>query len=253
MAPQRPRIVRKANRTRLWAYMPFENGKNRAWLKSELGHIRPHWNKPEQRWEIARTHLWTLAEAMAEKFGEVELTLEFNKTERCNRSCQNAVNDVSECVCSCLGEYHGGRGERREWVRSGAHTLISKGPTHVTYLIVHRREPILETVGPEPEPAAPPPLPEPAPSNPVADPIPAEPVPAYPSSITNSPRHPAPARPRPAPAREQFPPGCGLAAFLLVLAVVCGVLAVTVTVNVWWWIGVGVLLFVIFVIFAENA
>ncbi|MCU1642818.1 MAG: hypothetical protein JWN03_3093 [Nocardia sp.] len=184
---QRPWIVRKANRTRLWAWMPYGDGKNRAWLKGELGRIQPEWNKAEQRWEIARKHLWVLAEALAEKFGEVELTLEFNKTEKCNPSCQNAVNDVSECVCSCLGEFHGGRGEPREWIRSGAHTLISKGPTHTTYLIVHRREPILETIVPEPEPAVPPQLPESTPRGPTS-----KSVPLYATGTTDSTRDPTP-------------------------------------------------------------
>ncbi|MBF6240506.1 hypothetical protein IU474_26020 [Nocardia otitidiscaviarum] len=246
---QRPWIVRKANRTRLWAWMPYGDGKNRAWLRSELGRIQPEWNKAEQRWEIARKHLWVLAEAVAEKFGEVELTLEFNKTEKCNPSCQNAVNDVSECVCSCLGEYHGGRGEPREWIRSGAHTLISKGPTHTTYLIVHRREPILETVVPEPEPAVPPQLPEPTPNSPAS-----EPAPAYATGITNSTRDPTPQLPRPAavtPPREEVPPGCGLAAFLFALAIVFGVLAVTA--DKLWWIGVGVLIVGIFAVIVENS
>ncbi|MFE3758863.1 hypothetical protein ACFXO9_31555 [Nocardia tengchongensis] len=79
MASQRPWVVRKANQTRLWAWMPFGDGNNRIWLKSELGRIQPEWNEPEQRWEIARKHLWVLTEALAEKFGEVELTLEFSR------------------------------------------------------------------------------------------------------------------------------------------------------------------------------
>lgn len=119
----------------------------------------------------------------------------------------------------------GGRGEPREWIRSGAHTLISKGPTHTTYLIVHRRDPILETVVLEPEPAVPPQLPEPTPNTPTS-----KPAPAYATDIDST-RDPAPQLPLPAavtPPREEVPPGCGLAAFLFALIIVFGALAVTV-------------------------
>ncbi|MFE3758864.1 hypothetical protein ACFXO9_31560 [Nocardia tengchongensis] len=152
-------------------------------------------------------------------------------------------------MCSCLGEYHGGRGERREWKLSGAHTLLSRGPTHKRYLIVHRREPRLETVKPEPESAQQ--LPEPAVSTPPTDVIRADPSePAYATSITNRHRDPAPARPR-TPADDQPPPGCGTELFLVALAAMFGVLAVTV--SPWFWIGVGVLTLGIFLAVVENS
>lgn len=130
----------KAGQRRFWAWMPYGDGTNRAWILGELGQrIRPDWNKQQRRWEIAREHLWVLTEAMADRFGEVDLYMEFSNTERCDARCENAVStDVSECVCSCGGDYHGGRGERRDWKLSGATTLISTGDTKERHIVIRR-------------------------------------------------------------------------------------------------------------------
>jgi hypothetical protein len=77
--------------------MPYDPSKpasyNRTWLKSVLGAQKSLvWNRSMKRWEIARSHLWVLASALAERFGEVEVQVEFNTTERCSGSCQTATN-----------------------------------------------------------------------------------------------------------------------------------------------------------------
>jgi hypothetical protein len=106
--------------------MPYEGGSNRRWLLEELGErIRPHWNKEEGRWEIARPHLATITAALAERFGEVDVYLEFSTTERCDTRCENAEQD--DCTCSCMGDNHGGAAYWRNWTLVGDTTLVDVG------------------------------------------------------------------------------------------------------------------------------
>ncbi len=141
MAQRRPWIKRKVGQARLWVWMPYEGGSNREWILGELSRrVRPEWNKQARRWEIARRHLWVLAEAMAQRFGEVDLFMEFSETEKCDRRCQEATEtDVSECVCSCFGKYHGGFGDpRADWKLVGATTLVASGPLQVKHMVIRR-------------------------------------------------------------------------------------------------------------------
>ncbi|WP_344287210.1 hypothetical protein [Streptomyces synnematoformans] len=120
--------------------MPY-SATNRAWLLDELGsqRIRPDWNKDVTpgRWEIAKPHLRTLIEALADRFGEVDVYLEFSTTERCDRRCQRAEGD--DCTCSCRGENHGGSAYWQRWVQVGEDTLVSNiGRVERHYLV--RRE-----------------------------------------------------------------------------------------------------------------
>ncbi|MEV0712783.1 hypothetical protein AB0I48_35040 [Nocardia aurea] len=248
MARQRAWIRRKASQTRLWAWMPYEGGSNRDWILGELGRrIRPEWNKTERRWEIARKHLWVLTEAMADRFGEVELYLEFSKTELCDSRCQNAQStDVSECVCSCLGDYHGGRGARRDWKLSGATTLVSNGPFQERYMLIRRTEPVTENDRPPSEH----PLPE---QPPEVSTIPTAPDPPSPTpaivGATDRPRQVAPtARPTGPPAREELPLGCGVSMLLTAVAIPA-ILAIAV--HGLFWIGVALVLFIAVLVGAE--
>ncbi|WP_422753069.1 hypothetical protein [Micromonospora sp. WMMD708] len=119
-----PRIDRRIGQTRLHLQMPYSPS-NRAWLHDALGErTRPRWNDPERRWEIARTHLMSLARALADRFGAVDLYLEFKTTERCDSNCQKAKH--SDCECSCLGTYHGG-GIWGGWTQVGRTTLVRPG------------------------------------------------------------------------------------------------------------------------------
>ncbi|WP_328931904.1 MULTISPECIES: hypothetical protein [unclassified Streptomyces] len=114
---------------------------NRAWLHAELGdRIRPDWNKTVHpgRWEIAKPHLRTLTEALAERFGEVNVYLEFSTTERCDRNCQRAEYD--DCTCSCRGEYHGGGTFWTEWQLVGEDTLVGPVGRVVRHYIVRRED-----------------------------------------------------------------------------------------------------------------
>lgn len=121
---QRPWVHRKYEETRLWAWMPYGGGSNRSWLLDELGaRIRPDWNRTAspRRWEIARSHLRTITEALARRFGEVDVYLEFSTTERCDRRCQRASGD--DCTCACRGENHGGSAYWKGWTLVGEETL----------------------------------------------------------------------------------------------------------------------------------
>lgn len=239
---QRPWVRRKANENRLWAWMPYEGGSNRAWILGELGtRIRPEWNKPERRWEIARRHLWVLTDAMAERFGEVDLYLEFSATDICDARCKNAdPASVHDCVCSCLGEFHGGRGDRREWKLSGATTLISEGPIRERYKLISKAEP--------------PRLPQMSDQRDEQD----KPAPTPTQAVTDHPEQPSAQRVfsvetaarsnSEAPSTDDLP-GCGTAIFLTTV-VIFGILALTV--NGLFWIGVAVAVLAVMAVGAER-
>jgi hypothetical protein len=114
---------RLAGRLRLW--IPYGDGTNRRWLKDRLGdRIRPEWVQGRPgHWEIARAQLVPLLEALVTRFGQVEVLLEFSRTQKCDKRCRDATGD--ECVCSCLGRFHGGIWGRR-WFEVGETTLARR-------------------------------------------------------------------------------------------------------------------------------
>jgi hypothetical protein len=139
MASQRPRVHRKVGETRLWVWMPYSTT-NRQWLKDTLGaRIKLEWVKRpgESHWEIARNHLRAVVEALADRFGSVDVYLEYKLTERCDTRCRDARSD--DCECSCLGANHGGAAYMREWRRVGETTLVASGDRKLVHLRVERR------------------------------------------------------------------------------------------------------------------
>lgn len=136
----RPWVRRGYDEIRLWAWMPYKLG-NRAWIHGALGErIRPHWNgtvKPG-RWEIAKPHLQLLTEALATRFGEVDVYLEFSTTERCAEKCQTAGSD--DCTCSCRGEYHGGGTFWTQWQLVGEDILIGPVGRVERHYVVRRED-----------------------------------------------------------------------------------------------------------------
>lgn len=99
---------------------------NREWFKDETGKaIRPTW-VPGPRgwdghWEIVRQHFMTVARAMAIRFGDVELVMDFHELEQCDKRCRDAKRQ--DCTCSCMGEHHGG-GVYASWLEVGETTLV---------------------------------------------------------------------------------------------------------------------------------
>ncbi|MEQ7008429.1 hypothetical protein ABN028_19845 [Actinopolymorpha sp. B17G11] len=133
----RPWVRRSVDRRRLAAWMPYEGGSNRKWILETLGkRVQPEWNKPEECWDVARPHLRTLVTAMANRFGEIDLYLEFSKKERCDVRCKNARLD--DCECSCLGQNHKGAGYMKRWIRVGNNGLVAPAGREIVHLKVRR-------------------------------------------------------------------------------------------------------------------
>jgi hypothetical protein len=110
---------------RIRTKMPYDGGHNRAWLRRHLGNrIRPEL-QGNGVWGIARPHLRFLVEGLAERFGHVDVLLDFRISQRCDTRCRDALGD--ECVCSCLGENHGGAAYWRHWIEVGETTLVAGG------------------------------------------------------------------------------------------------------------------------------
>lgn len=85
---------------------------NRRWFKS-LGIRAPEWIKSDGWWEIPRSRLADLLDAIVDRYPRVKLIRFGKKRIRCTQSCVDAREP--ECVCSCGGLNHGGSlaGERR--------------------------------------------------------------------------------------------------------------------------------------------
>jgi len=99
---------------------------NREWFKDETGKaIRPMWIAGPKgwdgHWEIARQHFLPVARSLAVRFGRVDIVMDFNDHECCDRRCRNAKGD--ECTCTCMGVHHRG-GVYSDWVDVGETTLI---------------------------------------------------------------------------------------------------------------------------------
>jgi hypothetical protein len=116
--------------------MPYKPD-NRAWLHEQLGdYIRPEWNKVAGHWEIARPHMRAVVEALADRFGIVEVIIDSRVVSRCDTQCQNATGD--ECDCECMGENHGGTGYWRSWIEVGETTLLEAGFARRVFHVTRR-------------------------------------------------------------------------------------------------------------------
>jgi hypothetical protein len=117
--------------------MPYRSD-NRAWIREQLGAVRPEWNGTLKRWEIAKEHLWPLVGALADRFGAVEVYLEFSEHSRCDQRCRDANPEtVWDCVCSCLGENHGGVAYWKTWHEVAPPLLVST-TRHTQHLLFRR-------------------------------------------------------------------------------------------------------------------
>jgi len=127
-------VYRPVGTGRIRVRMPYAVG-NRAFIHRTLGSsVRPDWNKLEKQWEIARQHMRDVVEALAERFGVVEVTIDFRSTSRCDIRCRDAEGD--DCDCQCLGENHGGAAYWRSWQQVGETTLVDVAITRRTFRVV---------------------------------------------------------------------------------------------------------------------
>ncbi|MFE1321578.1 hypothetical protein [Kitasatospora phosalacinea] len=116
--------------------MPYAED-NRAFIHRTLGDlVRPERNQAEKCWEIARTHMRAMVEGLAERYGSVEVTIDFRTTSKCDTRCRDAGHD--DCDCQCLGENHGGAAYWRGWIEVGETTLVEVGIARRTFLVVRR-------------------------------------------------------------------------------------------------------------------
>lgn len=95
---------------RLVVRMPFSQN-NRSWLKEVMGvRTRPEWSRQQGAWLVARDHFAELVEALAARFGSVQVTADYSQQEKCTTQCQAANPDTwMECECCCGGRDHGSR------------------------------------------------------------------------------------------------------------------------------------------------
>jgi hypothetical protein len=112
---------------------------NRAWFHQVLGN-RAHVDSVGNVWEIARSHFKrSFFDALAERFGAVEVTFETKESQKCTDECSGGNPDnAGECECICLGENHGG-GDG-EWTHVGQSLLVQLGIVRrvtVIYRISH--------------------------------------------------------------------------------------------------------------------
>jgi hypothetical protein len=134
-----PWVRRRLGQTRLHVWMPYQGSSNRQWILQELGtRTRPIWNgsKTPGRWEIARPHLHLVVTSLVQRFGQVDVYLEFSNRTRCDVRCQQAEGD--DCECSCLGENHGGAAYWRNWTLVGQTTLLSERECQVRHYLVQQ-------------------------------------------------------------------------------------------------------------------
>ncbi|WP_236652527.1 hypothetical protein [Streptacidiphilus neutrinimicus] len=132
-----PTVHRPVGTARLRIRMPYAPD-TRAWWHDQLGDlIRPAWNREMKCWEIARSHMREVVEALAERFGAVEVALDFRNSSRCDVRCRDAEGD--DCDCQCLGENHGGAAYWRAWIQVGETTLVEPGIVQRILLVERRR------------------------------------------------------------------------------------------------------------------
>lgn len=125
--------VHRPLKGRLQLRMPFRL-ENRQWLRANLG-SRVHlvWVKDAApHWELSRNHLVPLLWALTREFEAVIVRLEFSHTQKCDQRCRDATG--TDCVCSCMGAYHGGAGGR-VWYEVGQTTLISPEVTRIDGIV----------------------------------------------------------------------------------------------------------------------
>lgn len=89
------------------------------------GRARPEWERNNGSWAVATDHFIELTGALVQRHGRILLGREFNRSEKCNPSCMNAMGYV--CTCSCRARNHGGGGWMSGWRVADETTLVIDG------------------------------------------------------------------------------------------------------------------------------
>lgn len=120
-------------------FSPADTSANPRWLKRHLGSSITVKHVGGGVWEIARDHLRHVIVGLAERFGHVNVHLEYLENQRCDTRCVNAHGD--DCVCQCGGENHGGMDYARDWMQVGDTTLVGTSPPQRTrHMVVYAGE-----------------------------------------------------------------------------------------------------------------
>lgn len=88
--------------------MPYAKD-NRTWLNKIAGRdAGVAFNKDTKTWTVKRTRFERMIEALAARWGMVEVTQFGSSQSKCVSACWNGNPDrVWECECSCAGSNHG--------------------------------------------------------------------------------------------------------------------------------------------------
>lgn len=112
--------------------LPYADG-NRHWLRQTCGaRTQVKFDRDGKHWLVARGHFRTVIEALAARFGEVEVFVDQTVSTKCGPSCQGAVGD--ECNCQCLGANHGGQ-VSAGWVRVSEEFLVQHETVRIRYFV----------------------------------------------------------------------------------------------------------------------
>jgi hypothetical protein len=102
---RRPRIF-CTGKSPLLVKLPFAED-NREWLRGEKRN-KPKWQPRDKFWEVPYSWRGDVIRRAIDRYGAAIVIKRSTSTaEKCAPACWNATNDVTECVCSCGGLYHG--------------------------------------------------------------------------------------------------------------------------------------------------
>ena len=90
-------------------FMPYGGDETRRWLRdvTESPRLKARWEfQSPAHWVVGRDHLAAIAFGLAERFGSVDLEMDYRHVEKCGTKCQHATS--MDCTCACLGTTHGG-------------------------------------------------------------------------------------------------------------------------------------------------
>lgn len=94
---------------------------NYDWLKQVCGDLtRPVYDRQSKRFQVARTHVGHVLEALVEEFSTVHVSIYGNTRTTCVERCWNAkLEAITDCECGCAGANHGSRGPMGKEVEQG--------------------------------------------------------------------------------------------------------------------------------------
>jgi hypothetical protein len=117
---------------RLYVRLPWAGSPGAGYetLKAlmDVDRLVAEWDRGARAFRVARTHLVHLSITMAEEYGQVTVTQEFNQQDKCTVSCRNAnPRSLGQCVCICEGTQHAGGGSLTHWKEVGRELLVGRG------------------------------------------------------------------------------------------------------------------------------